>query len=386
VVRLEPVVAELPRRLRAERAELERIALDRISAISDPAQIADADYMVGLRIAVSHALDYGLEGIERGEKRPLPPPAELLLQARLAARYGVPLETVLRRYVAGYALLNDFVVRAARDLSLRKQVLENVMYMLATQVDHLLAAVCEEFESEEKVQAQVSGTRHVERIESLLAGEPADVHKLNYRLNDWHLGVVTCDSGVDYIRAVAKDLDRVLLTAKPKEDLVWGWLGGRSPVAADELVTGLQRVAPSDLPFGLGEPGEGIPGWRRTHEQASAAFSVLGSDASRSVARYADICVLIAVMRDHLLVDSLHHLYLAPLEHDRDGGRRARETLRAFFAADGNVSSAAIALGISRQSFSSRLRAIEERLGRSLALCSLDLSLALQLESLGIHR
>src|SRR6185295_7386978 len=98
---------------RARRPDLEQAALARIKAISDPADVADPDYVDGLRAALASALDYGLAAIEHGEDRAPPPPAPLLSQARLAARNGVGLDTVLRRYVAGYTLLGDCLVDEA---------------------------------------------------------------------------------------------------------------------------------------------------------------------------------------------------------------------------------------------------------------------------------
>jgi DNA-binding PucR family transcriptional regulator len=76
----------------------------------------------------------------------------------------------------------------------------------------------------------------------------------------------------------------------------------------------------------------------------------------------------------------LRSLYLEPLERERGGGEAARDALRAYFAADRNVSSAAAMLGVSRQAVAKRLRSVEERLGRSLASCGTELEAALRLE------
>jgi DNA-binding PucR family transcriptional regulator len=60
----------------------------------------------------------------------------------------------------------------------------------------------------------------------------------------------------------------------------------------------------------------------------------------------------------------------------------ARRTLRAYFAAERNVSSAAAALGVRRQTITSRLHVIEERLGRSLGVYATELDAALRLACL----
>ncbi len=56
----------------------------------------------------------------------------------------------------------------------------------------------------------------------------------------------------------------------------------------------------------------------------------------------------------------------------------ARETLRAYFEADRNVSSTAAALGVDRRTVRNRIGAIEELLGRPLRGSLADLEIALR--------
>ena len=51
----------------------------------------------------------------------------------------------------------------------------------------------------------------------------------------------------------------------------------------------------------------------------------------------------------------------------------ARETLRAYFAAERNISSTAAALGVDRRTVTNRIRAIEELFGRPLKDCATEL-------------
>ena len=62
----------------------------------------------------------------------------------------------------------------------------------------------------------------------------------------------------------------------------------------------------------------------------------------------------------------------------RDGGKDARDTLRAYFAAERNVSSTAAALGVDRRTVRNRIRAIEDLVGRPLNLIAADLEIALR--------
>src|SRR5215467_14621782 len=100
--------AALHARLQARRAEIEEVAISRIHSVSETPATVDPAYRAGLLATVSAALDYALAGVELGSERlPALPPA-LLSQARLAARNAIGLDAVLRRYVAGSGVLNDF--------------------------------------------------------------------------------------------------------------------------------------------------------------------------------------------------------------------------------------------------------------------------------------
>ncbi|HXR60492.1 MAG TPA: helix-turn-helix domain-containing protein, partial [Solirubrobacterales bacterium] len=140
---------------------------------------------------------------------------------------------------------------------------------------------------------------------------------------------------------------------------------------------------PTTVSLALGEPGMGLAGWRTSHRQASAAFPI-AVRGGKQVVRYADVAILSSMIRDDLLVSSLHALCLAPLADGADGGAVARETLHAYFCAERNVSSAAAALGVTRRTVSNRLRAIEERV--ALSVDAIEIEVALRLEGMERQR
>jgi DNA-binding PucR family transcriptional regulator len=129
----------------------------------------------------------------------------------------------------------------------------------------------------------------------------------------------------------------------------------------------------------VGEPAAGLSGWRFSHRQAKAALPV-AERLGRSALRYSEVAVVATVLRDDLLVSSLRRLYLEPLAASRDDGRVAKETLRAYFAVERNVSSTAAALGVDRRTVTNRLRAAEDLFGRCLKDIAIELELALQLD------
>jgi len=380
-MQIEQARGELCERLRSRRSEIEQTALARVRSVSDPSEIASPEYRDGLRVAVSAALDYGIEALERSEDRPAPIPTALLSQARLAARNGVELDTVLRRYLAGHTLLDDFLVEEAeRGEAIGPAALKRLLRAEGAAVDRLLAAVSEEYMRESRASHTSPEQRRTRQVERLLTGEPLDATELAYPFEGHHLGLLTSGQGNrEAIKSLAQSLDaRLLAVSREKSQLLWAWLGSRRALEPDEILAKLRTDLTSGLSVAIGEPGEGIAGWRLTHRQAAAAHAV-ALRSKEPVVRYADVALLASAMQDELLVTSLKRLYLEPLEAERDGGEGLRETLRAYIATDGNTSSTAAALGIDRRTVTRRIRMAEEVLGHSLTTRAADVEVALRL-------
>jgi DNA-binding PucR family transcriptional regulator len=147
----------------------------------------------------------------------------------------------------------------------------------------------------------------------------------------------------------------------------------------DETLRALSDVLTGPIVVTVGEPGEGLSGWRFSHRQAKAALPI-AVRKGQSILRYADVVLLASIVRDDLVTTSLRQLYLEPLERARDGGKAARETLRAYFAAERNVSSTAAALGVDRRTVTNRIRAIEGLFGRPIKEFATELETALRLD------
>ncbi|HEV7483062.1 MAG TPA: helix-turn-helix domain-containing protein [Solirubrobacterales bacterium] len=373
----------LQARLHARRPELEQAILARAYGISDPTAAPDHQYVDGLRSAVSVAIDYGFAAVQLGPGRSLPEiPPELLAQARLAARNRVRLDTVLRRYCGGNTAFADIMVEEAEHCDLPRAQLKALLRALASSFDSLLAAVSEEYAREGETHVHGSEKRRLQLLRRLLAGELLDASDLGYDLEGHHLGVVALGAGAgEALRVLGERLDRQLLLAQPDEQASWAWLGGRRPFDSDNLDLLGSFDWPPSLLLAIGEPAHGLPGWRLSHRQAVAALPIAQRGRSPFV-RYADVPLLAAILQDDLLATSLRQLYLAPLQAERDGGLTAKETLRAYFAAAGNASSAAAALGVSRRTVSSRLIAIEDRFGRPLDAASAEIEAILRLDEI----
>lgn len=367
-------------RLRERRAEIEGAILDRVLAVSGPRQVPDQSYAEGLRNAVCVGVEYGLAAVERSDGGFYPPPPVLRAQARLAARNDVSLEIVLRRYFAAQAVLIDFIVEEVvrRDGPAASQV-QRILRSQAAAFDRLIVAVADEHGREDRSGNMSSLGRVSERVRRLLAGEPLDARELRYDIDGRHIGLVGTGSAVaPAIRAVAKSVDGSLLIVPHDDGRVWAWLGGRRSLSSAEVLDGVASHLPAEGRLAIGEPGEGKRGWRLTHRQAMAALPIAVRGPQPAV-RYADVALFASVVQDDLLTEFLRDSYLKPLEAAPDGGEPLYETLRAYFAADGNTSSAAARMGISRNTVASRLRRVEQLLDGSMSRHAFELAAAIRL-------
>jgi hypothetical protein len=354
--------------------------LARISAIADPASAPDPAYVSGLRAALAAGLDYGLGAISEPEREPDPVPVELLSQARLAARNGVSFDAVLRRYSAGHSLLADGLLEEAAALGLGAAELKPALRALGHRYDRIVGAVSEEYEREALTERRGGRDRHF-LVRRLLAGEPIDAGALGYDLKSNHLAIVAFgEQAGAALAGLGRRVDRRLLLLEPDLHTAWAWLGGRRRFECEELSFITSFPWPEGSALACGEPGRGIGGWRLSHRQAAVALPVV-QRGPETLVHYAEVALLAAVLQDDLLATSLRQAYLRPLEAERDA-HTAKATLRAYFAAARNSSSAAASLGVNRRTVASRIAAIEDRLGRPLESIATELEIALRLDEL----
>lgn len=371
----------LAARLRERLPELRGAIATRVYAISDPHDVPDPAYLQGLHAALETALEHALCAVENGERRTPDVPEALLVQARLAARDRVPLDTVMRRYLAGNALFGDLLVEEAERAGITSDALRRLLAAQATLFDRLLSAVAAEHARGLESRPTGAAERRRECVKRLLAGELVDHSELGYDLDARHIALMVKGEGAqDLMRQVAARLDLRLLAVCREESSTWAcWMGGRRPLEAEEALRELSDLAPEQIVATIGEPGEGLAGWRVTHLQAKAALPI-AERRGQAILRYADVALLASILRDDLTAGSLRQVYLAPLERSRDGGEAARKTLRAYFAAERNVSSTAAALGVDRRTVRNRISAIEDLIGRPLRTAAADLEIALRLD------
>lgn len=377
----EAVRADLVARLEARSDEIEEAIFARIWALSDPMEIDDPEYRSGLRATVAEAIRYALLTIERGQDWSAPLPPAAAAQARLAARSGIRLDTVLRRYAAGDRLLGEFIMDETRRFP--SEVLRQVLRVQGPQVDRLMAAVAAEYMDEAEQIRRSPAQRLGERVQRLLAGQqPADVGSVEYELDAWHLGLVVAGARAEAAaHTLASALSRAPLVVGRGNGVAWAWLGGRRPLSVPEVERHATADLLGDVSLAVGEPRYGIEGWRLTHREAQAARLVM-LRRSRRFIRASEVTLLAAILGDESLAKSLRATYLAPLDELGDSGRVLRDTVRAYFAAGFNAAAAAAALKVDRHTVQRRLRKVEEALDCLLHDCHAEIEVALSLEEL----
>jgi len=377
--------AALVARLRERLSEIEAAVFARVRSLGEPIRGEDHAYLAGLRAAVVEAVEYVLAGIEGGDEDwSSPPPAAAVAQARRAARYGVKLDTVLRRYAAGDRRLAEFILNESEHFPV--EILRRVLSDQAPRVDRFMAAIATEYMNELERIRRSPTIRVAERVQRLLDDNGfADVDDLDYEFDAWHLGAIAKGGKVGKtVRAMASDLDREALSVPQGDETVWLWLGGRRPLAVAEVERCFSACAPDEMCLAIGEPRRGLDGWRLTHHEAQAALQVMLRQHKRFT-RGRDVLLSAAVLRDRVLVESLQETYMRPLEDLGDSGAKLCRTLQAYLTTGFNAESAASALGIDRSTVERHLRKIEDQLGRPLHACHAELKVVLELRGLEIE-
>jgi hypothetical protein len=359
------------------RDEILEAVLARVRGIRASGQTVDAE---GVRLAVETAIGHTIEAVKTGKLDP-PVPEPILAQARLAARSGTALETVLRRYLAGQAVLSDFVVEEAERQRVAPGVLRWALRSQSAETDKVLAAIGSTYRLQvESAQPRTGAWRRAERVRCLLAGELLDPSGLDYELDRWHVGLVVSGDAGETIKALSMRVDASHLTVPGDDGLTWVWLGLKERPEPDMVPTALPLNSAKPFHTGIGEPGRGRAGWRLTHNQAKAAISV-ATRGDQMTVRYAEVALVASAIQDEVLTTSLRALYLDPLEERRDG-QVLRDTLRAYLGTGGNVTSTAAVLGVSRNTVTNRIHSIETRIGHLRPPLAGDLALALRLDDL----
>lgn len=347
--------------------------------------------------------------------RPLdvpPPPSQTLSYLRMMVHRSLDIDSLLSGYRLGHAALcrccNREAFAAVDDQELLPAVLERCTEILFRFIDASMHHVSEEFHVERYAYTRWPVARKVQTVLGLLGGdeEPPtsdQVTTLGYELGRRHRGLVVNAekdtpgaAGPDEpagprVEVIALRLCRAIapgerpLVLPMGDDVAWAWIGGDhddDPSARAEVQ---EIVRANGATVGIGEPGEGVGGFRETHAQAQDAIEV-GLLTGASLTRYADAGLVGVLMAEPERAERLMRHRLGGLNVDSSSAARLRETLDVLLAANLNQREAARRIGAHPHTIAYRLQRIEEAVGGAVSEHANALHAALVIREVLGHR
>ncbi len=202
-----------------------------------------------------------------------------------------------------------------------------------------------------------NGSSRLDAVSRALRGNWVDASELGYNLANSHIALVADTSSL--LDALADRTGRQILHVPAPVDGVWGWLGGCSRLSDTELDELLAWQRSRDGRIAFGEPAEGIAGFSASHYQALETRGI-ASATGESVVRFADVRLLIAVLRDSELAKAFVERELGELDHADERMAELRATLRVYLEQGQSVSTTAALRGRNRKTIQRQLHAAEQ--------------------------
>jgi sugar diacid utilization regulator len=323
--------------------------------------------------------------------------------ADVSAQLDVPAAEVERAYRIGTGALWKQWFSCARSYSESADVpladlVGAPMLTIIRYTDHILTSVISRYET---IRSELHRTRRDLRrltIKQILDGSIAAISEdlndtLDYSLGDTHVALLLdtgCsrqpDREIAALRAAADARGTLVLQHGAHSWVVW--LGFRNGFGNAQRSRLRRAVAETGFTVAAGEPCAGVPGLRRTREQALEAARVqraLGTEGHRCLwAR--EVRLESLLLNDEQRARDFVAEELGQLAANDPQAARLRETLLAWLATGSHVSAAAM-LGVHENTVRNRIRAAEDILGASLLPRRTELQVALRLGSVlsGLH-
>jgi hypothetical protein len=377
---------EFCERLRSRLPELEEAITAKLrNTTRGPSVEGDVDLERGQRESVRACVSIILMAIESDSdwiEGSVPAPA--VIQAQRVARLGLSLQAVLGRYTDGFSVFWDFLLREVEAAELsevdRAALLRSLSRQMALTVGKVMPQVAAKHAETTTVESHTRRARIAGIVEALLSSAPVATDELDYDVDGTHLCVVGAgDRAEAALRRLAAMVGGPSLIVPRPDGMVWAWL--QAEEVSDETLHRLSGSFTNGIRLAIGAKASGRSGFRASHRQAQDAMQVALCQGN-FVTRYADVLLLVPAVIDRERGNSLVSIYLDPLEEARERKPSMKETLRAYFETELNVSATAARLRVDRHTAATRLREIEQRLGSLIHLHHAELEIALRLDDL----
>jgi len=324
-------------------------------------------------------------------------PAAAEEYARRLAQRGVPAAALLRAYRIGSARFQDRCLeelgRSTDNAPLVSAAALRIADLTSTYIDKVSEEVLSAYEAGKENWLRNLSVARAARVQALLRGERVDVDAseaiLGYRLRQHHVGVVCwvtkAAPGGSTLAALEQataemarqgGLDGRPIFLPQDESSAWAWL----PLGFnDTFLTTLAVGAESGIRFALGSAGSGIPGFRRTHQQALGAHTVAlaAGPSAQSLTSFADVAPLALMSGSAELIRAWVIETLGTLADDDAHHALLRDTLRVFLQENGSFVAAAERLTLHKNTVRYRIGKAEESLGHPAGGDRLQVELAL---------
>jgi len=377
------------------------------------AQISELDH--DLRLATHESCRANLGAIMSMLSEGLLPglataPPEALAYAKEYVRRGLGLETLQRAYRIGQATLSrmwleELRIRAddAEELADTFGFFNEWLFQWVETLEHRLT---EYYMVERERRLRGTSAMRSEQVRMILDGSPIDIRNasatLRYELDRRHVAYVVWTTGATLDapngNVLFGEMERVaanvaaLIGATDHLTVPLGgylacWAGFRRAPRAETLTGTLPLVTNSWINVALGQVGDRIGGFRRSHEEAVLARRVhqlRRQERQPTCVGFSDVAL--EVMLTHSREEARRFVaqQLGDLAGEDKSVARLRDTLRVFLEENGSFQNAAARLGVHKNTVAYRIRRAEELLGHGVKERQLELQTALRLAPLDL--
>jgi DNA-binding PucR family transcriptional regulator len=337
------------------------------------------------------------------------PPAEALAYAKEYVHRRHGLELLQRAYRTAQASFSQMWLEQLR---LRAEDADELARTygffnewLFAWVDSLEARLTEYYMVERERHLRGVTAMRAEEVRAILEGVPIDAiaasRRLRYELDRGHLAFViwATEATLDYAHGHTLFATMEQLAAEtaeligardhmtvPLHGYLACWAGFREPPAFDNLPAGFPPRSRRQLGVAFGVLGEGIAGFRRSHEEALLARRVhlLRQSTASAYVHFGDVELDALLMENPVEARRFVSRQLGSLGEDSDAASKLRATVSMFLQENASFLHTARRLGVHENTVAYRIRRAEELLGRELKCNQVELQTALRLAQLNL--
>lgn len=343
---------------------------------------------------VAQAIEQG------GDPRQDDLPTATLEATRSAVQRQLTLAVVLRSYRLGHEMvwqwLFDRITSRAAGTSQQAAALDLASGWLFAYIDAAVTQTQQLYTAEREAWMRSAAAARAEAIGAILDGREHDqlraASRLRYELNRHHLGLIAwgieaasdgrTHSAVEHVvAAVARCVGAdATLTHSLGPQTHAAWLSRTTPFTDTDLDPA-RLAAPAGVRVALGDPGQGLEGFRRTHIEAAHARRVvtLAEPYSAPVTSYRNVAVTALGTVDAEQASSFVTRVLGRLAADDENTFRLATTLANYLDENCSRTRTAKRLMIHPNTVTYRVQQAKRILGRDIDSDTLDLRVALAL-------